>query len=138
MRILIKELKALITEALSRPDARSFFKIPKDFKTNFSGYTGYRFDEDLFYVGFAFIPLSKLSAEGAPSEAGAHVFRMKKLLKSGKKFPPIAVRITDDGKFECRDGNTRVLALKLMKATGKVPAVVVSPRLSELTKLEQF
>ena len=49
---------------------------------------------------------------------------MIKVLKK-KKLQPVVVQYKN-GKYEVLDGNTRVLALKLMGATGKIPATVVT------------
>ena len=110
---------------MTSPEARSFFKIPADFKKNYTKYTHISYGDGLT-IGFAFVPLSKLKAAGVASDPGPHVKRMMKILKSGKKVPPIAVKITQNGTIEVDDGNTRVIALKLMRAIGKVPAVIVA------------
>lgn len=127
-------LKSLLFEG---KDARDLFRVPSDYKTNYSKYNGVTFGKD-FAIGFGYVPVSKLKAAGVPSEVGDHVRRMEKVLKSGKKLPPIAVMITKDGRFDVRDGNTRTLALKRLGFGGKVPAVVAAWKPSQLKTLETF
>lgn len=129
----------LLKSLLNEGDAREFFRIPGDYKTNYPEYHAITFSKD-FTLGFAYIPLSKLSAAGVPSDVGDHVKKMEKMLKSGKKvkFEPIAVMITKNGKFEVQDGNTRVLTLKRMGYGGKIPAVVAAWKPSQLKSLETF
>ena len=118
-------------------DARQHFKIPGDFKKNYSKYVGITYSPD-FALGFAYVPLTKLKAAGTPREVGEHVKIMQKVLKSGKKLPPIAVRINKSGLMSVDDGNTRVLALKRMGYRGKLPAVVAADSKKQLSKLEAF
>lgn len=121
----------------SGKDVRNHFKIPNDFKKNYHKYTGIKYSNE-FAVGFGYVSLTKLKAAGTPSEVGEHVKRMQKILKSGKKLPPISVSVTKDGKLEVDDGNTRVLALKRMGMKGKIPAVVATLNKRHLDRLETF
>lgn len=136
MKTTLRKLRSLIYEALRPLDARDFFQIPADFEKNYSKYTGGMKFADEFDIGVMYVPLSKLSAAGVPSKVGDHVRHMIKVLKSGKKVPPIAVMITKTGKYIVQDGNTRVLALKAIKARGHVPAVVAAWYPKQLKNLE--
>jgi ParB/Sulfiredoxin domain len=118
-------------------DARVFFRIPRDFYDNYTRYTNVTFGRGLHTV-FAFVPLSRLSAASRPSDNAYHVQRMVKVLRSGKKVPPISVFITEDGRFEVMDGNTRTAALKTMKATGKVPAIVAAGHPAQFDRLDRL
>ncbi len=133
------KLKDLLIEAVSK-DARRHFRIPRDFKTNYAKYTGVHYGgtgTPKRDITFAWLPLNRLKAAGVPRDVGDHVRHMEKVLKSGKKLPPISVTIASNGNMEVDDGNTRTLALKRMGMMGKVPAVVVGPR-KLLDRLEKF
>ena len=133
------KLKDLLIEAVSK-DARRHFKIPSDFKKNYAKYTGVTYGgvgTEKRDITFAYLPLNRLKAAGVPRDVGDHVRHMEKVLKSGKKLPPISVTIASNGNMEVDDGNTRTLALKRMGMSGKVPAVVVGPQ-KFLDRLEKF
>ena len=99
-----------------------YFKLPKGFSAHTQSKWSYiTFSKD-YSLSFKLIPLrplkSALDLDSYPTK------EMVKILRKGKKVPPITVEQRKNGKYIILDGNTRVSALQLMNANGKIPAII--------------
>ena len=114
----------------------TYLTIPADWKTTWEKRSFVRAGKGAKII-FGYVPISKLKAAGSPSEVGDHVREMIKTLKK-KKLQPIVVRL-DGNKYEVEDGNTRVLALKVMGVTGKIPATIFTwNKAADIPNIERF